>query len=300
MEVLRLPPYPLSTTWDVPSPNTSYTVYVEDLIDHSSETSTIVSNSLSKLIYTIPQTKAQFDREFLFRVSDSSGNIVVDSNLDVLRPYYDYRTLGTTATEIAEYKMHELVARSLIDSIVDGGFYNNKHVIEAVGNGADYFPLFKQANKVLKVYRNNVLVYDSESSTNEQTYTVSLDHASIIRVVSDEYNRRNFGQIFPFAASDDFGPAAYYTGIFAPGDDFIFILDTGYKAVPADIESATRMLIEDLKCGKLDYYKRYVTSYSTDQFRVQLDKSALNGTGNIIVDKILSKYTGNISRPGVL
>lgn len=300
MEVLRLPPYPISTTWDVPSANTSYSVYVEDLVDHSYETTTIVSNSQSKLIYTIPQNKAQFDREFLIRISDASGGIVVESNLDILRPYYDYRTLGTTASEIAEYKMLELVARSLIDSIVDEGFYNNKHIVEAVGNGADYFPLFKKANKVLKVYRNNVKVYDSELTDNEEIYGISLDHASIIRVLPDEYNRRNFGQIFLFSASDDFGPAAYPTGIFGPGDDFIFVLDSGYKAVPADVESATKMLIDDLKCGKLDYYKRYVTSYSTDQFRVQLDKSALNGTGNIIVDKILSRYTGNISRPGVL
>jgi hypothetical protein len=300
MEVLRLPPYPLSTTWDVPSANTSYTVYVEDLIDHSSETSTVISNAQSKLIYSIPQSKAQFDREFLFRVSDSLGNVVVDSNLDILRPYYDYRTLGNTATEISEYKMYELIARSLIDSIVEDGFYNNKHVIEAVGNGADYYPLFKQANKVLKVYRNNVLVYDSALTENAEVYTVSLDHSSIIRVIEGEQNRRNFGSVYLFSGSDDFGPALYPLGTFAPGDDFIFVLDTGYKAVPAEVEYATKMLIEDIKCGKLEYYKRYVTSYSTDQFRVQLDKSALDGTGNILVDKILSKYTRNISRPGVL
>ena len=48
---------------------------------------------------------------------------------------------------------------------------------------------------------------------------------------------------------------------------------------------ATKLLIEDIKCGKLDYFKRYVTAYNTDQFRIQFDKSVLNGTGNIIVEQ---------------
>jgi hypothetical protein len=60
------------------------------------------------------------------------------------------------------------------------------------------------------------------------------------------------------------------------------------------------MLIEDIKCGKIDYYKRYVTSYSTDQFRIQFDKTVLDGTGNMLVDKILDKYKKSITRIGIL
>ena len=60
------------------------------------------------------------------------------------------------------------------------------------------------------------------------------------------------------------------------------------------------MLIDDLKCGKLDYYKRSIVNYSTDQYRIQIEKSALNGTGNILVDKILDKYINTTINPGVL
>jgi hypothetical protein len=78
------------------------------------------------------------------------------------------------------------------------------------------------------------------------------------------------------------------------------VLDEGFRAVPPDIEAATRMLIDDLDCGKLDYYKRYITSYNTDQFRIQFDKSMLNGTGNVVVDRILDKYIKSITKIGVL
>jgi hypothetical protein len=60
------------------------------------------------------------------------------------------------------------------------------------------------------------------------------------------------------------------------------------------------MLIEDLKCGKLDYHKRYVSKYSTDQFRIEFEKESFGGTGNLVVDKILEKYITNFGTPGVL
>jgi len=60
------------------------------------------------------------------------------------------------------------------------------------------------------------------------------------------------------------------------------------------------MLIEDIKCGKMDYYKRYVKSFSTDQYKIEYDKRLIEGTGNILVDKILSRYKETIIRPGVL
>jgi hypothetical protein len=78
------------------------------------------------------------------------------------------------------------------------------------------------------------------------------------------------------------------------------VLDVGYRAIPPDVEAATRMLIEDIDCGKLDYYKRYINAYNTDQFRIQFDKGMTSGTGNMMVDRILDKYVKVITKPGVL
>lgn len=301
MEVLRIPPYPITTSWDVPEPNTDYTIYIEDLVDHSYETIDATSDANSKIEYVIPRSKAQFDRTFLFQIKDETGEIVVDSNLDVLRPYIDYRTLGTTATEIQEYKMLELVARNIIDSVISDGFYNNKHVVQTVGLGADYFPVWEDLNKVLKVYENNVLVYDIDDPTvGEYEYVVTLDNSAIQRVESNTYNR---SESRPITLPVSPGNIAFYgyAGVAFPvGFDYTLILDVGHKAVPPDIEYATKLLIDDLKCGKLDYYNRYVTSYNTEQFRIQFDKTVFDGTGNMIVDKILSKYAKSITKIGIL
>lgn len=301
MEVLRIPPYPIVTTWDVPEANAEYTIYIEDLVDHSFETVDVVSDANAKVEYVIPRSKAQFDRTFLLQIRDTTDEIVVDSNLDVLRPYIDYRTLGTTATEIQEYKMLELIARNIVDSIVTDGFYNNKHVVQTVGLGSDYFPIWEDVNKVLKVYENNELVYDIDDETvGEYKYVVTLDNSSIQRVEANTYNR---AESKPITLPVSPGNIAFYgyAGVAFPvGFDYTLILDVGYKAVPPDIEAATKLLIDDLKCGKLDYYNRYVSSYNTDQFRIQFDKQLFDGTGNMIVDKILDKYKKNITKIGIL
>ena len=65
MEIPRIPPYPIVTTWDVPLASTSYVVYIEDLVDHSIQTVTLTSSADAKIVYTIPQSKLEYDRKFL-------------------------------------------------------------------------------------------------------------------------------------------------------------------------------------------------------------------------------------------
>lgn len=299
---MRVPPYPLTTTWTLPIPNYEYVVYVEDLVDHSVEETNLFSDENGKLVYELPLEKVQYDRNFFIKFYDTEHeHTLFESNLDIIRPYTNPTELGTTASEIEEYKMLELVARSIIDSQVSDGFYNHKQIIQAVGQGSDYFSLWVNANKVLKVYENNVLVFDVDTpEENVYNYIVTLDNTAIQRVETEELNRYESAVPNLPVGRGDLGYYGYNAIAFPRGYDYTIIIDTGYKAVPADVEYATKLLIEDLKCGKLDYYKRYVTSYNTDQFRIQFDKSMFNGTGNFLVDKILDKYANTITKPGII
>lgn len=381
MEILRVPPYPIVTKWDVPEANAQYTIYVEDVVDHSSETTVVTSDSNSQVTYTLPRSKVQYDRDFVFRVYDTDifGEIVIDSNLTVYRPYVDPNTLGTTASEINEYKRLEIIARAIIDAYLGNdsatgeGFYNHKLILQTTGQGTDYIPLWHNGKKILRVYENNVLVYNGEDislrvsdiedigdythittnvennflvddiitlsgfeptsfnvnckvveivsttefkvkalgssaiTTNgtarrtwETTYMIAPDNSAIMRVQTGDYNRlEQVAAPIPMG----YGDLAYYGrsgSAFPKGVDYIFILDVGYKAVPPDVEQATTMLIEDLKCGDNDYYKRFVTQYGTDQFNIKFAPQFLGGTGNLIVDRILDNYKGTVLKLGVI
>lgn len=302
MEILRVPPYPISTTWNLPDSNYEYIVYVEDLVDHSIEKTPIMSDQNGVVIYTLPAVKVQFDRQFLIRFYDTEEeHIIYESNLDIVRPYANPNNLGTTASEIAEYKKWELVARSIIDTYTGIGFYNHKSILQIQGNGLDYMPVWRDANRVLKVYENNVLIYDIDTpETNMFDYKVTLDNSAIVKVFTGETNLISTAIPFLPISRGDYVYDNRNYGTFTKGSDYLFVLDEGFRAIPPDVERAAEMLIDDLKCGRLDYYQRYVTSYNTDQFRIQFDKSILEGTGNVIVDKILDKYMKSITKVGVL
>lgn len=151
MEILRVPSYSSTVTIDVSSASTEYTYSVLDMTDLSVSQGTVTSNSSYEVTIDLPSTY------------DSLYEVSIDGEVysyEIVRPYSNPNDHGTTATEIADYAKNEEIARAIIDSVIPEGFYFKKAVIETVGLGNDYMPLWMDVKKVLKVYENNVLVFD--------------------------------------------------------------------------------------------------------------------------------------------
>jgi len=303
MEALRVPPYPLTLKFDVPTSGDIYTLRLQDLVEHFVEESNITSANL-QITYVIPLSKIEFDRKYEVKILNSDEEIVFEDNLDIVRPYTDPNKLGTTASEITEAKYNELIARSIIDSFVVDGFYNQKVIVQTVGEGLDYIPLWVNAYKVLRVYENDVLIFDVDEETNDRYFKLSLDNSAVQEYIPNSTESLNRLEKTLPNLPVSYGDLGYYgwdTVTFPTGYDYTLVLDAGYKTIPSDIQVATEMLVNDIKCGRLDQYKRYVEEYQTDQYKVKFNaKKLFNGTGNIIVDQILSKYTKNITRLGIL
>ena len=325
--ILRVPPYPLSVTYNVPDSNTRYILSIDDILEQSELLEYATSDSDSKITYSLTGDFVKYDKSYSVKIYEDllendeisldRGNIVVEDNLQVERPYINPSTLGTTSTEIREYTQHEGLARAIIDSVVDGFYYSRKF-LEVVGQQTDYIPLWQRTHKIVKVYENALLVYDASNPDGailgEYNYLITTDKSAItkdpITAISSMNRAERSPLRIPLASSDSYGlfdtedsgnTQTITPGVgFPSGADYVFLLEVGYPVVPIDIQDATRLLIDDIKCGKLDYYKRYVKNYSTDQFKIEYDKKMMEGTGNIIVDKILSKYVNTITRPGVL
>lgn len=292
MQILRVPPYNLTVTLDVSSALTEYEYTVVDMADSSEVVGEVVSNSNSKVVIPL---SSKYDTEYKITIDGE------DSYVDVVRPYVDPNEHGTTASEIAQYASNEELARAIIDSVCDVEFYYKKRVIETTGLGVDYIPIWVDAKEVTKVYENNVLIYDAsdlENSTSE--FEIIADGSAITMKFSDAINRDESARILLPASPTDITELDYSARGFPKGWDYRITLEVGYHKVPSDIKRATELLIHDIECGKLDYYKRYIGSYNTDQFRVQFDKAVFEGTGNLIVDKILEKYRKPIEFVGVL
>lgn len=310
MEILRVSPFAdIVKTFTIPAGYTTVDVYVTttDLADMTANTLSYLNVSSGfDIDITLPGT---YDNSYRVEITTtgegSSITYLSDETYNLVRPYANPADLATTgtATEIAEYTVLEMVARSLIDTHVEFGFYNKKTIIQTTGQGGDYIPVWGGVSKVLKVYENNVLAYDVDAedpTQNLAVYTMTADKTAIQRVEADAYNRTEGQLKVLYASGGDIWDFYGRLVAFPNGYDYTFVVENGYGTLPADVEYAAKLLIDDLKCGKLEYYKRYTTNYSTDQFKIQFDKSIIEGTGNLIVDKILEKYNTPIKRLGII
>jgi hypothetical protein len=293
MEILRVYPYSdISLDYKIPAGYTTETEFaytLTDLSDLSVTDGTFSGFSNQTLSVSVT---GRYDNSYRLEVSDGDSAIH-DETYDIVRPYVDPATAGETASEISEYRKNEEIARAVIDSVVWGGFYYKKKTLETVGLGADYLPLWGDVKKLLAVYENNVLM-------DIANYEITKDKTAIVERYAGELNRNEqASNILPTASSDQLDVIFTFRG-FPRSYDYRLVVESGYTSIPSDIVRATQLLIEDISCGKLDYYKRYIADYNTDQFKIKFDGRVFEGTGNIIVDKILSKYTKSITRPGVL
>lgn len=294
MEILRVPPYQTNAVISVGSPAAVYEYSVTDMVDNSVSYGETLSSNSSKVSIALP---SNYDGTYLINI-DGDNHF-----FEVVRPYVDPNTKGSTASEIAEYYKNEELARAIIDSVIEGGFYYRKKIIQLTGLGADYIPIWDKCQKLLKLSENGLEVFNSESeSSGEITYGLSEDKTAITIFYSGEINKAEGApNVLPATRSDLLDLVYGYRG-FPTGYDYVATMEVGYRNIPADVVRATELLVEDISCGKLEYYKRYISDYNTDQFKIKFDGALFspNGTGNILVDKILSKYRKDIDLIGVL
>jgi hypothetical protein len=297
MELLRLAPHDdLTLNFVVPewyTQETNFYIRVTDLSDLSEVITDHTGEAGDSFSYTL---SSKYDSNYRVEFDSVNGQEIpiYDDTIELVRPYVAPSTLGETASEIAEYTKYEEIARAVIDSVIPEGFYYKKKTLEVVGLGADYIPLWWDAKRILSVYENNELVTD-------RTYEITRDKTAITEIAADRVNRNEQAPlVLPAAGSDLVDANLPPLRGFPNGYDYKFVLEVGYPTVPSDIVRAATLLIDDIKCGRNDYYQRYISAYNTDQFRLQFDSRVFEGTGNIIVDKILSKYAKSITRLGVL
>lgn len=67
----------------------------------------------------------------------------------------------------------------------------------------------------------------------------------------------------------------------------------GWERVPAPINEAALILIEERLCPETLYRDRYIKTMTAADFRFELDKGAYAGTGNVVADQILLQWRVN-------
>lgn len=312
MNILRQLPFPLEISYSDLAVSTDFILEIYD--DHSGLiiTETVTSNGSGVVDFVLPTGFEKFDGAYsvyLYTiVDDLADETVVIDTLYIYRPYINPLTLTDDECDQEEYINLERTARQIIDTLV-GGFYYTVETVETSGLGADFIPLPKRANKINQVWENNSPVYNRLAPISGQdTYVITPDKTAMTVQASGIYNRLQSKSVeIPLAPSDSFTlysdnydqqiaskrfPMETGTiSLFPKNWDYVVFGEFGWPVVPQDIKDAAKMLIDDIQGGKLLYVNKYISEYQTDQFRVKYNDLSLKGSGNLLVDKILQKYS---------
>lgn len=277
MDILRLPPYPLSADVEVPLANHTYSVVIDGVAESH------VSDGAGVVALDLDGDLIKYDGEHLLTIKDGD-DVVVEDNLVIVRPYLDVAKVYLNG-DFAKYSEYEKIARIAIDNIV-GGFYYKKIVMERMGTGSDVLPLGYPVRKLLTVSENGESVYDGVDNTYD--YVLS-DNSLYMKVASTEDIIEGSPIKVPIGHSDTY-TNMYYGLQF--GSDYVYTItaEVGYPVVPSDIQTCMKRMIDQLACGTPNYLQKYVIKYETAEFRTDFDRRAFAGTGDLLVDQTLKRY----------
>ena len=290
MEALRINGQRPSVTFTGLLPSSEYTLEYRDILTEEVYVLSEESDTNGSVTFLLNQIYATYNGVLDASVYDYLDEVVITTNIDVIRPYTDISTLATDLNKTtAQVTEMERIARYIIDSEVSEGFGYVRKEKEIVGNGSDYLVVNEKINKLYKVYENGTLLYDSTSDNNEITFAISKDKTSIVPL-HEESNKTEYPQVWR---------DRYLSRAFSDGYDYVIDADFGYKVVPQDIQEATKLLCSDISSDNMKYLNKYIESFDNDDFKIKFAKNFNASTGNLVVDRILTKYKNNI-RIGVL
>jgi hypothetical protein len=264
-----------------------YTIDYSDTITGSTYSASATAAANGKATFTLDDYYLKYNGFLYAEVYNSSSAIVYETNVDVIRPYCNVSLVGEklelTTKEAEEY---ERVARYIIDSQTAPFTYLKKYK-ELVGGGYDYLPVDERLLFIWKVYENGILNYNAEGdpSENDGIYKISTDRTSIIldntTITAPGMNRMNYASVWRDRFLDIDFPDGY---------EYLVLGDFGWRTIPQDIQEACELLMQDLSRNNLRYATRYIESFDNEDFKIKFQKDYSTNTGNMIVDKILSKY----------
>jgi len=274
------------------APNTSYDITMIDQDTLKTSTSAGTSNGAGTLTVVLPIDYTKYDGWFSLEIANN-GNVVYFDTVTSTRPYADPSRIVDyvlpkviTVEQATEY---ERIARTLINAILGFEFSYKRKNLHLVGNGTDFLPTGERVLKVYSVKENNQVIW---SDGDQYAFEPFVGQYAVVRDAGDEPDNRLESRMT--------WSTRYAAPEFIENYDYVLDADCGWPVVPQDIQDVTMMIAADIACGNNRYSNKYIKSTGSGQQSIDYFYRVTAGTGNVIADKILSKYAAEAIRVQVL
>jgi hypothetical protein len=291
LEYLRSDYSPLEISYTASSYATNvyfevYDLNTQEFIQGGKATKT--ASSVFKL--TLDANSTTYDRNIKIEYVTTSGSGAYNQvqYAALVRPYAtvsqirDIASIDVSTTDAA-IKRLERRARLSINASLGYDFYKNKRTVTVYGNNTDVLTLPDNLFRIDAVYEDDILIYERDNSLYQLDYPLEIGESSNrIKIVNSDEET----EILEFPRFSVF----YYQGIFKK--DFAYKIDGvwGWDYVPADVEEATALLVNDYLCNDFNIRNKNISELSNDAYDIKYGSDFATGTGNLLVDNLLAHY----------
>jgi len=249
-----------------------------------------VESASSIFNITLSSDSTAYDRNIKIEYITTSASGVFNEiqYASLIRPFATpsrIRELATIDSSVTDATLQKLErrARLYLQAQIGETFTKEYKTIEVYGNNTDVLSVQDRVLQIDYIYEDDFEVYDRVAGTNSFDYNIDIGLSKTrISIVNNDQNK----EIFESPKFSVF----YYDGVF--GKDYSYKISgiMGYEYVPADIEEATALLVEDYLCNDFDIRNKNIAQLSNDSYDIKYSPGASGGTGNLLVDTLIDKY----------
>lgn len=238
-------------------------------------TSTIVDTE------TIPVTTAEGLLEVTWSFTLSGNTLSVKEYYAVITPYcaWDYFAPVAPATTPTynDYLECERVSRFIINSYCGQEFGQEYTTYAVEGHGTNSLQLPRPL-----ITLDGVTWTDYTTSRSGEVIGLSSDY--VWEIVGSGWTIRQQ----PYARRID--PIYNRESRYIRNRTYNVAGLWGYKAVPTEVEEASKILVADFMCKEAKYRDKYLDNIKMGDWRIQFASGAWDGTGNAKADDLLKDY----------
>jgi hypothetical protein len=265
----------------------AYDLDTEEFIQSGAATTS--GSSIYSITFTADSTS--YDRNIKLEIitTSSAGAYSEIQNISLIRSYATWDRIEELAsipsgTSSATLIKLERRARLSLNASIGSNFYKLKKDLTIYGNNLDVLTVPENIYRIDKIYEDDILVYERDNINVQLDYPVEItDSRNRIKIVNSALNTKEIAESPIFSVF-------YYEGVFKK--DYAYRIDGiwGWDYVPADIEQATALLVEDYLCNDFNIRNKNIAELSNDSYDIKYGSDFSTGTGNLTVDNLIAHY----------
>jgi len=271
LEYLRKDNSPLTISYTASSYATNvyfeaYDLDTEEFIQSGAATTS--GSSIYSITFTADS--AAYDRNIKLEIiTTSSANAYNEiQNVSLIRPYASVSRIESLATIPPNTASSTLLklerkARLSLNAFIGHSFYKLKKDMTVYGNNTDILTLPENLYRIDKVYEDDLLVYERDNTEIQLEYPIEIaDSRNRIKIVNTSSKSKDTAESPIFSVF-------YYQGVFKK--DHAYRIDGiwGWEYIPADIEQATALLVEDYLCNDFNIRNKNIAQLSNDSYDIK-------------------------------